>query len=211
MFASILVRQLKPDMKKTALILTMLFCIQYCFAQVRIGLKAGANATTAADVDGSKMRWGINAGPVLQINVAKMFFVQPELLYSLKGYQSPTSAPNFSDPSTINLNYINLPVLFGLKAGQNLSIKLGPEIGRLLSARSNDGNRDLSRYYDDFDFGADLALAFSIKKLAVDVRYNYGLKDLQHDMQYDRNGAPIGIGDFAANRALQLSLCYFLK
>ncbi|HWI92101.1 MAG TPA: porin family protein [Flavisolibacter sp.] len=198
-------------MKKTALILTMLFFINYCFAQVRIGLKAGVNANNAADVDGSKIKWGINAGPVLQINFAKTFFVQPELLYSLKGYQSPTSAPNFSDPATISLNYINLPVLFGLKTGQNLSIKLGPEIGRLLSAKSDVNNRDLSSRFDDFDFGADLALAFSIKKLAVDVRYNYGLKDLQHDMQYDRNGAPIGIGDFGANRVLQFSLCYFLK
>lgn len=191
--------------------LVLFFFVNSSFGQVRIGLKAGVNANNAADVDGSKVKWGINAGPVLQINFAKMFFVQPELLYSLKGYQSPTSAPNFSDPSTISLNYINLPVLFGLKAGQNLSIKLGPEIGRLLSAKSDVNNRDLSSYYDDFDFGADLALAFSIKKLAVDVRYNYGLKDLQHDMQYDRNGVPTGIGDFSANRALELSLCYFLK
>lgn len=81
----------------------------------------------------------------------------------------------------------------------------------MLSAKSDINGRDVSRYYDDFDFGADLALAFSIKKLAVDVKYNYGLKDLQHYMQYDRNGAPIGIGDFAANRALQLSLCYFFE
>lgn len=99
-------------------------------------LKAGLNASNAADVDGSKLKWGINAGPVVQISFEKMFFIQPELLYSLKGYQSPTSVPNFSDSPTISLQDINLPVFLGFKAGKNFSIKLGPEIGRLLSARN---------------------------------------------------------------------------
>jgi hypothetical protein len=198
-------------MKKTLIIVIVLFLTNSSHAQIRFGLKAGGNLANVDGFDKSKMRLGVNAGPVIQINIAKMFFVQPELLYSLKGLKSPNSAPNFSDPATISLNYINLPVLFGLRTGQNFCIKLGPEIGHLLSAKSDVNNSDLSNLYDDFDFGADLALAYSIKKLVIDVRYNYGLKDLIHGMQYDQNGAPIGMADYGANRVLQLSLCYFLK
>jgi hypothetical protein len=200
-------------MKKIIAALTLLCLFNYSFAQVRLGLKAGGNLANIEGIDKSKMRIGINAGPTLQINLAKTFFFQSELLYSLKGFQSPNSAPYFSDTSTVSLNYINLPVLFGLRLTPNFSIKLGPEIGRLLSAKSeSDGsNRDLSKLYDDFDLGADLALAYAFKKLSLDLRYNYGLKDLLHGIRYDQYGNEIGQGDYGSNRVVQFSLCYFLK
>jgi hypothetical protein len=198
-------------MRKTFIILTALFLVTTSYAQVRFGLKAGGNLANMDGFDQSKMRLGVSAGPVLQVNFAKMLFVQSEVLYSIKGRQSSTTQNNSN--ATLSLNYINLPILFGYRVAPNFSIKIGPEIGRLLSAKSKfDGSTtDVNNIYQDFDLGADLALAFAFKKLSLDLRYNYGLTDLIHGQFEDPNGNFITEESFGSNRVLQFSLCYFLK
>lgn len=189
-------------MKKAFVIFAVLFVVNYSYAQVRFGLKAGGNLANVDGFDQSKMKIGVNVGPVLQVNLAKMFFLQSELLYSIKGARAESTQT--TNDTKLSLNYLNLPILFGYRA-QNFAIKLGPEIGRLLSAKSKvdeGATTDMSEFYKDFDFGADLGLAYTFKKLAIDLRYNYGLQDLLNDVPSDQN---------ASNRVLQFSLCYFLK
>ena len=86
---------------------------------------------------------------------------------------------------------------------------MGPEIGRLLSAKSEmDGSTtDITDFYQSFDFGADLGLAYSFKKLALDLRYNYGFKDLLERA----NGSGTSGSEDISNRVLQFSLTYFIK
>jgi len=199
-------------MKKLVAIFVVLFFINCSYAQVRFGIKAGGNLANVDGMNQSKMRFGFSAGPALQINLAKMFFLQSEILYSIKGAQS--NSTQYSSDAKLSLNYINLPILFAYRAAPNFSIKIGPEIGRLLSAKSKvDGSTtDLSDLYRDFDFGADLGLAYSFKKLALDLRYNYGFKDLVHIKMTDPNGNPIGDEEsFGSNRVIQFSLSYLLS
>lgn len=198
-------------MRKLIVILAVLLIANSSFGQIRLGLKAGVNAANFTGFDEYKMRAGFNAGPIVQINIAKLFFVQSELLYSLKGFKYDYEDSTWSDHSTISLRYITLPVLFGFKAGNSFSVKLGPEIGRLLSARNETVNFDISRLYKKFDVGGDLALAYSYKKLALDLRYNYGLKKLLHGTFGDPYGNALEERDYGTNRAFQLSVCYFLK
>jgi hypothetical protein len=195
-------------MKKTIIVLTLLCIFNCSFAQVRLGLKAGGNLANIDGFDKSKMKLGLHAGPVLQVNLAKLLFIQSEFLYSVKGSRSDSTQTSSS--ATLNLNYITLPVLFGFRPSPNLSVKLGPEIGRLLSAKSEEdgSSRDLSSFYNDFDLGADLALAYTFKKISLDLRYNYGLKELLRGAQ---NGNIMNEESFGSNRVLQFSLCYFLK
>jgi hypothetical protein len=198
-------------MRKAFIILTALFLFNSSYAQVRFGLKAGGNLANMDGFDQSKMRLGISAGPLLQANFGKTLFLQSELLYSIKGHQSNAIQNNSN--VTLSLNYINLPVLLGYRVTPNFSIKLGPELGRLLSAKSRfDGSTtDVSDIYQNFDFGADLALAYTFKKMSLDLRYNYGFKDLIHGHFEDPNGNFIQEESFGSNRVLQFSLCYFLK
>ena len=196
-------------MRKIFAIVFTLFFINESHAQVRFGLKAGGNLANLDGFDQAKMKLGINGGPVLQVNLAKMFFVQSELLYSIKGTKAEET--QFSSDSSLNLNYINLPILFAYRAAPNFSIKLGPEIGYLLTAKSkvDGGTTDLTDLYEEFDVGADLGLAYTFKKLAIDLRYNYGIKELLSKVETDQNGNPIGVESFASNRVLQFSLSYF--
>ncbi|MBO9682464.1 MAG: PorT family protein, partial [Flavisolibacter sp.] len=164
-------------MRKALIILTALFLATTSYAQVRFGLKAGGNLANMDGFDKTKMKLGLSAGPALQVKLANVLFLQTELLYSIKGTRSD-SMQNAN--AKLDLNYINLPILIGYRLAPNFSIKLGPEIGRLLSAKSEiDGNTtDITDFYQSFDFGADLGLAYSFKKIALDLRYNYGFKDL---------------------------------
>lgn len=195
-------------MKKFFLLLTATFLISSSFAQVRFGLKAGGNLANIDGFDRSKMKLGLNAGPALQIKLANVFFLQTELLYSIKGSSSDSLQ---SSDAKLNLNYINLPILVGYRLAPNFSIKLGPEIGRLLSAKSeiNGNTKDLTDFYESFDLGMDLGLAYNFKKLAIDLRYNYGLKDLLN--KANQNGTTGEVENVGSNRVLQFSLCYFLK
>ena len=141
--------------KIIALVATLLF-INCCYGQIRIGLKAGGNLANLDDFDQTKMKLGLSAGPVLQIHLGQTLFAQTELLYSIKGAKAEQTQTG-SDVS-LNLNYITLPILLAYKASPNFALKLGPELGYLLSAKSSvDGNTtDISKFYEDFDFGADL-------------------------------------------------------
>lgn len=194
-------------MRKALIILVAFFLAGSSYGQVRFGLKAGGNLANIDGFDKTKMKLGLNAGPVLQVKLANVFFLQTELLYSIKGTKSD-SVQNSN--AKLDLNYINLPILIGYRAAPNFSIKLGPEIGRLLSAKSevNGTTQDISDFYEDFDFGANFGLAYSFKKLALDLRYSYGFKDL-----LDRAGGGVrpGGSDDVSNRALQFSLTYFIK
>jgi hypothetical protein len=194
-------------MRKAFVILAALFLINSSYGQVRFGLKAGGNLANIDGFDKTKMKLGLSAGPALQVKLANVFFLQTELLYSIKGTRSDSMQ---SSDAKLNLNYINLPILIGYRAAPNFSIKLGPEIGHLLSAESEvHGNTtDITDLYQSFDFGADLGLAYTFKKIALDLRYNYGFKDL-----LDRaNGTGTASGsDDVSNRVLQFSLTYFIK
>lgn len=197
-------------MKKAFVILIALLFFNSSYGQVRFGLKAGGNVANIDGFDNHKMKLGISVGPALQVNLAELFFMQPELLYSIKGTRSSLTQNN---SETLNLNYINLPVLFGYRVSKSFSVKLGPEIGHLLSAKSKfDGSStDVSDSFKDFDFGGDLALAFAFKKLSVDLRYNYGFNHLIHGIFEEQNGNFLREEDIGSNRVLQFSLTYFMK
>lgn len=197
-------------MKKGVAILVALFIVNCSYAQVRFGLKAGGNLANLNGFSESKMKLGINAGAAVQINLAKLFFIQPELVYSMKGTQSATT--RYANNSRVDLNYLNFPVLAGFRAAQNFAIRLGPEIGHLLSAKAKaDGStRDMTDLYKDFDFGADAGLSFSFNKIVLDLTYNYGFGNLSHIVFTDAFGNNIGEQDAGANRVVQFSFCYFL-
>jgi hypothetical protein len=194
-------------MRKAFVILIALFFINSSYAQVRFGLKAGGNLANIDGFDKTKMKLGLSAGPALQIKLANLFFLQTELLYSIKGTRSDSMQ---NSDAKLNLNYINLPILIGYRAAPNFSIKLGPEIGRLLSAKSetNGTTKDLTDFYQSFDFGADLGLAYTFKKVALDLRYNYGFKDL---LERANGTGTQGGSDDVSNRVLQFSLTYYIK
>lgn len=201
-------------MKRTFFFALLSFVfMKYSYAQVQAGLKAGlnlANVYIEGDED-SRARAAFHAGGLLNIGLPNKLFLQPELLYSVKGKRTLATAAN--NEARLSLNYIAVPLLLGYRYTQSFSVALGPEFGFLTSATSrfNGINNDVSAFYRKFDAGIDLSLAYSFAKEAgLDLRYNYGFKDLINGVFTDAYGNVVGQGRIGANRVLQVGLYYFV-
>ena len=130
------------------------------------GVKSGINIATTKDlITFPKNRVGWYVGGFSKIQIYKKFFLQPELLYSTKGYR--TVNPNDNSKTVRRLNYLTAPILLGYKIDKKTSLVLGPELGYLLSAHllfSNE-NFDISKNYPiKFDIGIDVGLSYKMTK-----------------------------------------------
>jgi hypothetical protein len=178
-------------------------------AQVNIGAKAGLNLSTAKNIatDNNKAKWGANAGILAQFNIQKKFMIQPEVLYSAKGFKFSTQSGN----GTLNFSYISIPILAGFRPSEKFTVLLGPELGFLTKANSKfEGtNNDVTENFRKFDLGIDIGIAYTIKNgWGIEFRYNHGFDDLVDVTITDTLGNEIGTDKRGSNRVLQLGLFY---
>ncbi len=201
-------------MKKYGILTVVLtICCLYTQAQVRAGLKAGLNINTVKyrQADPNTASIGYHAGLLAHIPLTPVFFLRPEVQYSLKGYRSPIVGANGN--ATSRLNYISVPILVGFPIGSKVQALIGPEFGYLLKATSKYGanKTDVTSLYQHFDWGLDLGGTYKITAdLGVEVRYNYGFRGLIKGMTTDASGNPTGSTRDGANRVFQAGLFYLL-
>src|SRR4051812_40316919 len=173
--------------KNTLLVLTCLMCLG-SFSQTRLGLKGGLNIAKVNNLTASPQeRYSFHAGISFQQALRTKFFLQPELLYSSKGYSF--TSPFASNDGVNRLNYFSVPVLFGYRVDDRLSIVFGPEFNYLLKSTlhlksggpSDISVIDLTDQYPRFDAGVDLGVAYKMtKKLSAELRYYYGFNTLYY-------------------------------
>jgi len=185
------------------------------FGQVDIGVKFGLNFANVNNMNSYSglNRLGYNTGVVTRINISKQFKLQPELLYSAKGFRyHPYSYPGSgTDLGSIRLNYLSLPVLGSFSVGQGFSLLFGPEFDMLLHANSvlhpYEGN--VTKYYNHFGVGFDAGVSYRlVGGLGVEARYNYGLSHVANIPIYDSGGSVIGRDRSGHNSVFQLGV-YF--
>ena len=117
---------------------------------VRLGLRAGANYSNLAgnikNEETYNNKVGFLGGVMLNFDVTGdgFFSVQPELLYSQKGFENkPTEYNNTiagigykeKREGKVNYNYLDLPVLLKINAG-GLYFEGGPQVSYLLSSNN---------------------------------------------------------------------------
>ncbi len=197
-------------MLRIFLTLCILFSLSQSYGQVSFGVKAGLNISNAKfDGLNHSARLGLNAGILSRIKIAKKFLLQPEVIYSIKGYKFPSTG--ISGKGTLSLNYINIPILLGFKPVDKLLVNFGPEIGFLTAAKSTFDNStaDLKKIYQKIDIGLALGVAYNLSKnLGIDVRYNYGFEGLIKASFEDVSGTFIEQRTIGSNRVLQIGLFY---
>lgn len=97
-----------------------------------IGLKGGVNF---AGLEGDKVEdfsdWkqGYMGGLFLSIKFGKHFAIRPEALYTQKGWEWTEISDGTEFVHSINLNYLDVPVLFVLAPVKFLQFYLGPSFG----------------------------------------------------------------------------------
>lgn len=114
---------------------------------IKFGLKAGANLSNlAGDVvnqDQYKNRFGFQGGAMLNIGLidGDFFSIQPEVLYSQKGFkyadQSVTFLGNtYRSTGNVRYDYLDVPVLLRIKT-QGIFFEAGPQYSYLLNITSS--------------------------------------------------------------------------
>ena len=201
-------------MKRLTVLLLMVFCATGLSAQnLEVGGSIGFNSANV-NFDGDlepDSRTGIRAGGFVAIGLSEAFSVQPELLYSSKGYEVSV----LGTTATAKLNYLSLPILAKYKiiekSGFQAYALAGPYVSFLISANDGDGN-DISDNVTSLDIGAQGGLGFGYKagpgEVILNVRAGFGFSDINDADESGQNTSSAGSGTNQVLPSLTVGYAY---
>ncbi len=162
-------------------------------AQTTLGVKGGINvANISYDVadfpDVIDSKTGFVGGAFATFGLGSLFAVQPELLYSQKGFEASEGGLS----AQLGTNYIEIPVLLkaqfqlamlrpAIYAGPVLSLETGCTVSISdVSVDCNDDDGFVDRKTSEWGaaFGANLDFFLGPVTLILDARYQLGLTNL---------------------------------
>jgi len=176
-------------------VLAGIFSFYTAGAQTNFGLKAGYNSSSVQISDGADFdsKSGFHVGGLAHIHISEHFAVQPEVVFSTQGGE-------ISDDNTLNLNYINVPVLAQYMVNDGFRLQTGPQVGFLVSAEREIGDVeiDVDDTYNSVDFSWVFGAGYLFTSgIGIDLRYNLGLNNISDDSDFE-----------AKNRVFQVGLFY---
>ena len=165
---------------------------------VNIGIKGGLNVYEVHDDDNNQFdpRVGYNFGLLGHIHAANHFAIQPEIVYSAQGekYIVGTETTNY------NLDYINVPILFQYMFNKGFRIHAGPQVGFLVSAKSENstGTVDNKNDIEPIDFALSLGVSYvhTPTGFGFDARYNLGLRNINKNSTVKSTNRGFQVGLF---------------
>ncbi|MDN3677020.1 porin family protein [Flavobacterium paronense] len=105
-----------------------------------LGAKLGANYSNVYDSQGEDFvadaKLGFVAGGFVTIPLGKLFAIQPEVLYSQKGFKG--SGTLFGSPYnyTRTTDYLDIPLFVAIRPSEYISILAGPQFSFLMSEKN---------------------------------------------------------------------------
>ena len=180
-------------MKKSLLVIAMMaFMAHQSNAQdhnrLQLGLKAGANYANVYDTEGEAFKAdakiGLAAGVFASFPVLDYISLQPEILYSQKGFKASGLLLGNSYSFQRTSSFLDIPVFVAFKPFRAFTLLAGPQYPYLLTQKDvfEDGatsveqkqeflNDDYRKYNLAFVGGADVA----IEHLVIGVRAGWDL------------------------------------
>ena len=156
------------------------------FAQ-QFGVKGGMNVSSLSDdatLSDQESKIGFNAGVFMNAPIAENFSIQPEVLYNNLGAKLTED----SETSTLNLDYVTVPVMFQYNATPNFYLEAGPEFGFLVNSKVKSDNEFTEAigneiYKKDnmnsFNFGLGLGAGYYFTpNIGITARYVAGFTDV---------------------------------
>ena len=165
-------------MKKIFTLFVLFACLAN--AQTKFGITAGLNMATfhGNDISNAKMRYGLASGIFLNYDLSQGFALQPELLYSMKGYTSTAGTIK-----TIGkYDYMEIPAIVKYSIAIESVIKpfifVGPSASILIKSKLNT-DKDyevVSPRFFDFGalFGAGASMPLDKGEINFNIRYGLG-------------------------------------
>lgn len=169
-------------MKKMMMIAAMMLMSIGAFAQSNVYIKPMVGGTLATLVgkdadDYSKMKLGLAVGGELGYNFAENMALTAGVLYSMQGSGLDDSDEN------LNMDYLNIPILFNYYVAPGLALKTGIQPGILLSHKTEVG--DFSYTGTDglntVDIAVPFGVSYEVSDFVIDFRYNLGLLKIAKD------------------------------
>ncbi|MDD4492681.1 MAG: porin family protein, partial [Bacteroidales bacterium] len=98
--------------------------------KLSFGVKAGVNLSNVYDSQGEQFnadsKLGLAAGVFVALPLGKYFGIQPEILFSQKGYKGSGSLLGSDYSFSYTSNYIDVPLLLAFKPISLITIVAGP-------------------------------------------------------------------------------------
>ena len=178
----------------------------------QFGIKAGVNASQfygdgPLAHDNNKSMFGYHGGVFARFMLNQSFAIQPELLYSVKGNVTPSTAPEGS--IKIASKYLIFDALFKYFLNKTVDFHIGPEVGYLMKAETKfdadplDPNEEkLTEVFEELDYGMVVGVELHLnEKLSLGLRYNpmfsdVGLKRGRWDLTETKNTSLLLYGTF---------------
>ncbi|MBF4518859.1 PorT family protein [Flavobacterium sp. ANB] len=170
----------------------------------KFGVKGGLNLSTitGGNVEDNKSLVGFHVGGFAEIKIAEKFAIQPELLYSAQG--SKFDGGPFFEDFDVKVDYLNIPVLAKYYIVEKFSVEAGPQLGILLSAKSE--GEDVKDSFKSVDLGFNVGAGFQFtENLSINLRYTIGLSPISDNADIEDEE---DYYDSAKNSNLALSLAY---
>ena len=188
-------------MKKLFLIASLMMLSVGAFAQYAPGTlscqpKVGLNIANITDSE-ADVRIGLVAGAEFEYQITDIFSLSAGALYSMQGCKDKESGVT----NTLQLDYINIPVLANVYVSKGLAVKLGLQPGFNVSSKvsaksgGNSVSLDASDGVKSFDLALPIGLSYQFNDFVIDGRYNFGLSKV-----FD--------GDSSKNSVFQITLGY---
>jgi hypothetical protein len=136
-------------MKKIILLIAAVaFMANYSSAQenktdfrdkLQYGLKIGLNYSNVYNTKGEEFvadgKFGLATGGYIAIPIGTYMGVQPEILFSQKGFQATGKILGSTYKFTRTSNYLDVPIFFALKPSEFLTVLAGPQYSYLLKQK----------------------------------------------------------------------------
>jgi Outer membrane protein beta-barrel domain len=185
-----------PELKKTGKpVKTAKTYLDLMVNVVSTNLNYGGSNSNLSDY--KKSNNGIQAGASFQAGITPGFSVVTELYFMRKGGKLKANNPLTNSESTLHLNTIELPVLARFHFGK-FYVNAGPSIAFNLSGtrKIEDVSNKLSftnstegfkRFDAGIQAGGGFEFPFKQRRIALDIRYNYGLTNISYNKEmYNR-------------------------
>ena len=156
--------------------------------KLELGVKLGGNYSNVYDSEGEDFvadaKLGFVAGGFISIPLGNLFAIQPEVLFSQKGFKGEGTLLGSPYSFTRTTNYLDIPLFAAIRPTQNFTILAGPQFSYLMSQKDEFNGVVNQTQQDDFnnDNIRKNTLCFiggvdvSFNKLVIGARAGWDLK-----------------------------------
>ncbi len=162
--------------------------------KIHIGAKIGMNYANVYDSQGEEFdadpKLGLAAGAFLSIPIGTYIGIQPEVMFSQKGFKATGRFLGADYEFTRTTNYLDIPIYLALKPSEFLTIVAGPQFSYLMSRKDVFKTPfGTAEQEDEFEnenirkntLGVSLGLDININHFVIGARAAWDLQDNRGD------------------------------